>query len=476
MPQLSKWKGKDSIEFSESVRKGEVDFESFYRELFIELKRINKKYGVFVTLASPEGLDAPGRGRIAGVPVSVKDNICTKGMRTTAGSRILEDYVPVFDAAVVSSVRKEGGVVVGKTSMDEFGFGTFSTNSAYSVPRNPWDESRCCGGSSGGAAALVSALDYPHIAIGQSTGGSISAPASFCGVVGLTPTYGRVSRFGLIDYANSLDKIGPIAKTVREAALMLSVIAGKDERDFTTEGKREDFTKYIAKDIKGVRIAVPKEYFGDGIDEGVKKRIWDAIGTLESHGAKWEEVSLPSTELGIATYYIIATSEASTNLARYCGMRYGAEGEIKGDFNEYFSEIRTKYFGKEAKRRILLGTFSRMSGYRDQYYMKALKIRTLIIREFRKVFRTHDVLISPTMPVIAPKFSEIEGMSPLEVYMMDTLTVPQNLAGMPSVSVPCGLHKGMPVGMHVIGNHFQEGKVIRVSDFWERVSGFPRTK
>ena len=456
-------------DFIEKVKLGEVDLGDFYSKLFDELKKINERFNLLITLGTSE-VCKEVKGKLAGLPVSVKDNICTKGMRTTAGSKILENYRPLFDATAVARIKSQGGFIIGKTNMDEFGFGTFSTNSAYGPPKNPHDPSRACGGSSGGAAGLVAALDYPHIALGQSTGGSISCPASFCGVVGLTPTYGRVSRYGLIDYANSMDKIGPIAKTVEDVALMLSVISGYDERDFTTsERPKEDYTKYLNQDIKGMKIAVPKEYFGEGVNEGVKEKVWNAVKLLESYGASYEEVSLPLTAKGIATYYIIATSEASTNLAKFCGMRYGAEEEIhEEDFNRYFSRIRTKYFGEEAKRRILLGTYARMAGYRDQYYLKALKVRTKIIMEFKAVFKKHDVIIAPTMPCIAPKFSEIEKMDPLKVYMMDTLTVPHNLAGIPSLSVPCGKIQGMPVGMHIIGDHFQEGRIIAVGDFYEK--------
>jgi aspartyl-tRNA(Asn)/glutamyl-tRNA(Gln) amidotransferase subunit A len=464
------YKGLPVKSFLKGVKSGKVSLDEYYSKLFDELKTLNKRFGFFNTLSEHAAKSGKRRsGLLSGLPVSVKDNINVKGVQSTAGSRILEGYIPTFDSTAVSKVKEEGGVVVGKTSMDEFGFGTFSTNSGFSVPKNPHDVSRSCGGSSGGAAGLVSSLDYPHIALGQSTGGSISAPSSYCGVVGLTPTYGRVSRYGLIDYGNSLDKIGPIGKRVEDVALMLSVISGHDERDFTTSERRaEDYSKSLGRGVKGVRVGVPKEYFSQDVDKAVREKVRDGISLLESNGASVKEVSLPSTKLGIATYYIIATSEASTNLAKFCGMRYGAEERIEGSFNEYFSMVRTKYFGEEAKRRILLGTYARMAGYRDQYYIKAMKIRTLIINEFRKAFRTCDVLISPTMPNIAPKFSEIKKMSPLESYMMDTLTVPQNLAGVPSLSVPCGNVRGMPAGMHILGNHFSEKTILRVGDFYQR--------
>jgi aspartyl-tRNA(Asn)/glutamyl-tRNA(Gln) amidotransferase subunit A len=446
-----------------------------YKKLEKWVHSLDKKYGFFNTIIKAR--PSPKKGPLSGVAVSVKDNICVKSVQSTAGSRILEGYEPPFDATVVARARKAGGVIIGKTSQDEFGFGTFCTNSGFKIPKNPHDPSRCCGGSSGGAAGLAAALpsDIPHIALGQSTGGSISCPASFCGVVGLTPTYGLVSRYGLIDYANSLDKIGPIAKTTKDAARLLSVITGYDKRDQTTiDLKKEDYTKYVDKPVKGMKIGVPKEYFGKGvggasIDKDVEQKVWNAIKELEELGATYHEVSLPSTKYAIAAYYIIATAEASTNLAKFCGMRYGASLPVAGSFNEYFSKIRNKYLGKEAKRRILLGTYARMAGYRDAYYLKALKARTIIINDFKSAFRRFDVLAAPTMPVIAPRFSEIEKMSPVQQYMMDLLTVAPNLAGLPTISVPCGTAKGMPVGLHLMADHLQESKLIRAGSAFDSV-------
>jgi len=454
-------------EFVESVKRNEVDLGRFYTGLFAELARLNAGHNFLITIAEkkPEKI----KGRLAGLPVSVKDCICTKGIMSTAGSRILEGYIPPFDATSVARLKREGVEIVGKTSQDEFGFGTFSTNCGFGIPKNPIDPLRSCGGSSGGAAGLVKALDYPHMALGESTGGSISCPAAFCGVSGLTPTYGLVSRYGLIDYANSLDKIGPMGKTVDDVALMLSVIAGYDQMDQTSiEKKQEDYTKYLKDaNLKGMKIGLPEEYFSEGVDEKVKEKVMDAAGKLEKLGATVGECSLPTTQYSISAYYIIATAEASTNLARYCGMRYGRDEAVEGEFNEYFSKVRGKYFGREAKRRILLGTFARMAGYRDQYYLKAMKVRTLIINDFKKAFKKFDVLAAPTMPVIAPKFSEIEKLTPLENYMMDILTVAPNLAGIPMLSVPCGDVNGMPVGLHILGDHLQEGKVLRVGKAFE---------
>jgi aspartyl-tRNA(Asn)/glutamyl-tRNA(Gln) amidotransferase subunit A len=460
--------------FISQARSGSIDLRDFYSRLFRRLRELNRTYNIFVTLTGEQALSRARKpaGSLAGLPVSLKDNICSDGLQATAGSRILSGYVPPFDSTVASRAKSQGAVIIGKTQMDEFGFGWASTNSGWKVPRNPHDPSRVTGGSSGGAAALAASLDYPHIALGQSTGGSISSPASFCGVVGLTPTYGLVSRYGLIDFGNSLDKIGPIARTVRDAALMLSVIAGRDPRDPTTvEKSRGDYLKRLRPSVKGLRIGVPGEYFGEGVDPAVSKTVWSAIKRLESMGAKYREISLPMTPDAVAIYYIIATSEASTNLAKFCGIRYGTEEHIEGNFNEYFSRVRSRYLGEEAKRRIILGTYSRMAGYRDQYYLKAMQARTLLIREFRKAFRTCDILAAPSMPCIAPKLAEIPSMSPLQNYMMDILTAAPNLAGIPTISLPCGRVRGIPVGLHLMAGHLGEQALLNAAMAYEKEGG-----
>jgi aspartyl-tRNA(Asn)/glutamyl-tRNA(Gln) amidotransferase subunit A len=458
-------------EFLLNSIEGSLNLEDFYDAYLRKLREANEKFGLFITLAGDAKDQAKSsKGRLRGLPVPVKDNICTKGLQTTAGSRILEGYVPPFDATVVARLRAEGAVIAGKTAMDEFGFGSFSQYCAYGVPKNPLDPARACGGSSGGSAGIIAALDFPQIAIGQSTGGSISAPASYCGVVGLTPTYGRVSRYGLIDFGNSLDKIGPITKTVEDAALTLSLIAGHDPMDQTTVDKGpEDYTKYLKSSVKGLKIGIPKEYFAEGVDEKVQAKVWDAIKLLESYGASYHEISLSSTDKGIAAYYLMGAPEASTNLAKFCGMRYGATESMEGSMNDFFSKVRGHHFGPEAKRRILLGTYARMAGYRDQYYLKALKVRTVMIEEFRKAFRKYDVLMTPTMATIAPRFSEIAKMTPLQNYMADVLTVVPNVAGIPMVSVPCGQVSGMPVGLHILGDYLQEGKVLHVGYAFEKL-------
>ena len=403
-----------------------------------------------------------GSGILDGYAVSVKDNVCVKGVESKAGSKILEGYVPPFDATVVSKSRGEGATIIGKTTQDEFGFGTFNVNTPYQIPLNPHDKERSTGGSSGGAACITSVADFPHLAISESTGGSISCPASWCGVVGITPTYGRVSRWGLIDYANSLDKIGVMAKTVKEAAMFLGVISGPDEYDSTVlDVPVPDYT--VSAPVEGMKIGVPKEYYGEGVDSNVEEQVWASIKRLESRGATIEEVNLPHTKYSLSSYYIIAMAEASTNLSKFSGLRYGLQKPIEGDFNQYFTSVRTEGMGDEAKRRVLLGTFTRMAGYRDAYYAKALKVRTRVIQDFKKAFKSVDVLAAPTMPVVAPRFDEIAELEPIQHYMMDILTVAPNLAGVPMVSVPCGKTDGMPVGIHLMADHLDEHKMLQVA-------------
>lgn len=449
----------------------ESDKEKLIDKIFVEIRKIQEKYNPFITISEEEArmhFESNKKSKdFLGIPFSVKDNICTSNIRTTAGSKILENYVPFFDATVVKKIKKVG-YIIGKTSMDEFGFGSFNLNCAFGIPKNPIDVERCCGGSSGGAACVTRALDLPHIAIAESTGGSISCPASFCGVLGLTSSYGLVSRYGLIDYASSLDKIGLMARSCFEIAFGLNLISGKDEKDSTSiEKEKEDYTSYLGRDISKFKIAVPKEYF-EYAEEEIREVVWRAIKKLESEGVKYEEISLPSTRFALPSYYIIAMSEASTNLARYCGIRYGSTLEIKGNYNEFFSEVRGKYFGVEAKRRILIGTFCRKAGYRDKYYVKALKIRNRVIKEFKLQFKKFDCILAPTMPIIAPRFVDVAMLSPSQHYAIDILTVAPNLAGLPHLSIPCGKSQGMPVGMHIIADHLQEGKILQLASYLEK--------
>ncbi|MDO8625734.1 MAG: amidase family protein [Candidatus Diapherotrites archaeon] len=429
-----------------------------------EARVAKEKFGLFNAL-NPDGKESK-KGRLAGIGISVKDNICVAGMPATAGSAILSNYVPVYNATVIEKVLVQGATIVGKTSQDEFGFGTFSTNigTGLSAPKNPLDPSRSCGGSSGGAAGFTRFATAPHIALGQSTGGSIACPAAFCGVVGFTPTYGRVSRYGLIDYANSLDKIGTLGKTVSEAALLLEIISGHDPRDSTSAEVAVPALSKAKPVLKGKTLGVVTEFFGKGIDFDVSNACKDAIAAAESQGAKIKEISLSkNSEFGIPAYYLIAMAESSTNLARYCGMRYGETVPLSGHFDEYFSAVRSKFFGTEAKRRIILGTFARMSGYRDAYYLRALKARSVLLREYADAFESCDVLVHPTMPFVAPRFDDITKLSPMQHYAADLCTVPSNLAGLPHLSLPVQTKSRLPAGLLLTAPHFSELELTRIT-------------
>lgn len=403
------------------------------------------------------------QGKLQGKTISLKDCICLKDVETTSSSQILKGYKPVFNATVVEKILEEGGKIIGKTIQDEFGFGSFCTNTGieYKNPQNPHDKNNVTGGSSGGSAGAASLIPN-HIAIAESTGGSIANPACFCKVVGITPTYGLVSRYGLIDYANSLDKIGVIAKTTHDAKLGLEVIKGYDEKDSTCikkdvslETKQDKFT-----------IGIPKEYV-QNLDLDIKKAFEKTIKDLKKEGHKIKHVSLPlNKKYSIPTYYIIAVSEASTNLAKLCGLRYGKSIEKTLEFNEYFSKVRSENFGKEAKRRILLGTFARMVGYRDAYYEKALKIRTKLLQEYMNVFEEVDVLAHPTMPIFPPSFEEVDELEPLQVYQMDLQTVGANLAGLPHISVP--MNTTHPSGVMFTAKHFDEKTILKLGEDLEK--------
>ncbi|WP_029521300.1 Asp-tRNA(Asn)/Glu-tRNA(Gln) amidotransferase subunit GatA [Persephonella sp. IF05-L8] len=406
-----------------------------------------------------------------GLPIAIKDNIITKEIRTTCSSRILENFVPPYNATVIEKLNKQGYIITGKTNLDEFAMGSSTENSAFFTTRNPWDYERVPGGSSGGSAAAVGAGIVPA-ALGSDTGGSIRQPAAFCGVVGLKPTYGRVSRYGLVAFASSLDQIGPITRTVEDAALLMNVISGWDRRD-STSSKQEvpDFTSYIGKDIKGLKIGVPKEFFIEGLDPEIKNIVENAIKQLEKEGAVIEEVSLPTTKYAIEAYYIIAPSEASSNLARYDGVRYGYRTSDYKDLEEMYSKTRDEGFGAEVKRRIMLGTYSLSSGYYDAYYLKAQKVRTLIYQEFMDVFQKVDILATPTTPDIAFKIGE-KTSDPIQMYLSDIFTVSVNMAGIPGISIPCGFKDGLPVGLQLIGKPFDEGTLLQVAHYYERLNDF----
>jgi len=423
-----------------------------------DLKAINAKYMMFHAMT--DDTDA-GDAKFL---FSTKDNLTSNDMETCAGSRILEGYHPVFDADCIAKLRKAGGKLVGKCNMDEFGFGTFSTNSGFEIPRNPFDLERACGGSSGGSACAASVIE-DHVSLGVSTGGSISCPASFCGVYGLTPTYGRVSRFGLIDYGNSLDKIGVISQKATDLKKYMEIIAGKDERDPTSMVQPEFKTAYR----KMKSVAIPKEGV-EGLSKEVEETFKKAVEQLIAMGIDADYVDMPSLKYAMPAYYVLATSEASTNLARYVGMRYGhQEGDHSLKFDDYFTSVRSKYFGDEAKRRILLGTFTRMAGFGGRHYAKAREVRQVIIKDYKSILETHDAVLAPTMPFTAPRFDEISKMSALDSYKADYLTVPANIAGTPHMSVPCGYDSnGMPVGMQFVADHWNEDVLFSIAEDWEK--------
>ena len=404
-------------------------------------------------------------GSLAGVPIAIKDNISTKGLSTTCSSAILDGYVPPYDAHVIERLRKAGAVIIGKSNMDEFGMGTSTETSTYGPTLNPWDSERVAGGSSGGSAAAVAAGQVP-VSLGSDTGGSVRCPAAFCGAVGLKPTYGTVSRYGLVSYANSLEQIGPLANRVEDVAALMDVIGTYDNRDSTCVKHNAGYTDALQDDVEGLKIGVPAEYFGEGIDDNVQKLVWDAIGNFEDMGAEYTKVSMPNTPYALAAYYIIAMSEASSNLARFDGTRYGnrSEGE---NWHMMASKTRQEKFGAEVKRRILLGTYALSAGYHDKYYLKALKVRTLVKQDFERAFENVDVLMAPTMPTPAFKIGE-KMDNPLSLYLSDVNTVPINLAGVPSISVPCGFSGGLPIGLQVIGNYFDEATILKAAHTFEK--------
>lgn len=469
-----------TIEFIEEVRKGKISVEENTKKVIEEIEKINSEYNYFNAISKELAIQqakevdkkikaGKTEGKLLGVPISVKDCLVVKDVESRAGSKILSGYLPTFNATAVQRCIDEGAIIIGKTSQDEFGFGSFSTNVGVGMktPLNPFDKKRVCGGSSGGSGGITQKASFNHISLGESTGGSIVAPAAFCGIVGLCPTYGLVSRYGLMDYANSLDKIGPMAKTVEDCALILNVIVGRDEKDSTSlENKKEDYLSYLEKDGKKLKVAIIKEAFGDGVHTPVKQRI---IEKLNEKGIKYDEITLPlNYKYSIEAYYLLSMTETSTNLAKYCGMRYGASEKLEGSFNEYFSKVRSSNFGQEAKRRIIIGTFARMSGFRDAYYMKAAKVRTKLIEEYKNIFKKYDVLISPTMPILPPTFEETKKLTPLQNYMMDIMTCGPNIAGLPHMSVNIGIEEGLPVGMLMIADHLQEGKLIQLGKEFEK--------
>jgi len=407
------------------------------------------------------------RGLLFGLPSGIKDNIVTEGLRTTCASQFLRNYDPIYDATVVRKLKAAQSVTIGKLNMDEFAMGGSNENSSFFATRNPWNTEYVPGGSSGGSAASVAAGQV-YFSLGSDTGGSIRQPASYCGIVGLKPTYGLVSRFGLVAFASSLDQIGPLTKNVEDSAYVLQAIAGYDQMDSTSANVEiPDYTSALTGDVKGLRIGVPKEYMGQGVDPKVKEAVLAALRVYESLGATWEEVSMPHTEYAVATYYLLASSEASSNLARFDGVRYGVRAENPDNLIDLYRRSRSEGFGSEVKRRIMLGTYALSSGYYDAYYKKAQQVRTLIKRDFDQAFEKYDILIGPTAPTTAFRIGEQVG-DPLTMYLNDILTIPVSLAGVPAISIPCGLAEGMPVGLQIIGKPFDESTVLRTAHAFEQ--------
>jgi len=430
---------------------------------------VDKKINAFALLnRNPERNPAKKDGMLSGVPVLIKDNICVKGEETTCSSRILKGFKPPYNATVVEKLKDAGAILLGKANMDEFAFGSSCETSCYGPTHNPWDLNTIPGGSSGGSAAAVAA-DETVMAIGSDTGGSIRQPACLCGVVGMKPTYGRVSRYGLIAFASSLDQIGPITKDVRDAALLMNVIAGGDPMDSTSADiKVSDYAKSLVNDVKGIKVGIPKEYFIKGIDKEVEKHVREAIKLLKKLGAEYEEISLPHTEFAVSCYYIIGPSEASSNLARFDGVQYGHRSKDASSVIDMYINTRSEAFGDEAKRRITLGTYSLSSGYYDAYYLKAMKVRTRIKEDFDNAFKKYDCIITPTSPTPAFKIGE-RAEDPIGMYLSDIFTIPANLAGIPGISIPCGFtKKGLPVGLQILGKPFDEELLFKVAYTYEQ--------
>jgi len=466
-------------ELRDRLARGELRVADLVDASLRRIRETEEKIGAFL-LVDEEGArreaerldslpaDAP-RGPLFGMPAGIKDNMVTEGLVTTCASRFLANYRPIYDATAVRKLKEAQTVTVGKLNMDEFAMGSSTENSAFKLTRNPWDTERVPGGSSGGSAAAVAAGQV-LFALGSDTGGSIRQPAAYCGVVGLKPTYGRVSRYGLVAFASSLDQIGPITRNVEDAACVLQAIAGHDPLDSTSAAVDvPDYPSALTGDVRGLRIAVPREYLGEGIDPQVKARVLEALKKFESLGATVEEVSMPHTDYAVATYYILASSEASSNLARFDGVRYGVRAEDAGSLAELYLRSRSEGFGPEVKRRIMLGTYALSSGYYDAYYKKAQKVRTLIKRDFDRVFESFDVIAGPTAPTTAFRIGEKVG-DPLTMYLNDICTIPVSLAGAPAISVPCGLADGLPVGLQIIGKPFDEATVLRAAHAYEQAT------
>jgi len=475
-----------AYELRSRLSAGDISAEELMFSLLERIERVEGDIKSYITLQKDEAINeaqkidkhlknSKKKGHLMGIPIAIKDNICTQNIRTTCGSKMLENYIPPFNATVIERILKEGGIIIGKTNMDEFAMGSSTETSFYGITHNPWNLDYVVGGSSGGSGAAITA-DEAILALGSDTGGSIRCPASFCNATGIKVTYGLISRYGLVSYACSLEQIGPLTKDIRDCALLLNILIGYDPYDSTTlQLPKKDYLKSLSTEIRGIKIGVPQEFLGEGTDEAVSKAIWDAIYLLETYGATYSEISLPLINYAVPCYYIIAMSEASSNLARYDGIRYGHRIEKdEGEWNEVFSEDRLA-FGPEVRRRIMLGTYALSAGYYDMYYLKALKIRTLLRKQFEDQFKSFDILVGPTMPTIPFKIGE-KIFDPLSMYMSDIDTVIANITGMPALSIPCGFSNGLPIGLQLSGNFLSEEILLAVAHKFQQETDFHKKK
>jgi aspartyl-tRNA(Asn)/glutamyl-tRNA(Gln) amidotransferase subunit A len=472
-------------ELNKKLESREISASEIHESVFKRIDTVEGKIRAYITVTREKALEmakeadkeiaAGNKKALSGIPVAIKDNMCTKGILTTCASKILPNFIPPYESTATLKLLGNGYMLPGKTNMDEFAMGSSTENSGFHTTRNPWDVDRVPGGSSGGSAAAVAA-DECAAALGSDTGGSIRQPASFCGVVGLKPTYGRVSRYGLVAFASSLDQIGPITKNITDAAILMNIISGRDTMDSTSAPVDvPDFTSELGKDIKGLRIGIPKEYFIEGIDPEVEQSVSKAIRHFESLGAIPVEISLPHSGYAVAAYYVLATSEASSNLARYDGVKYGFRAEGK-DLLDMYMNSRAQGFGPEVKRRIMLGTYTLSSGYYDAYYKKAQQVRTLIKNDFENAFKSVDLIVTPTAPTPAFKAGE-KTDDPLQMYLADIFTISVNLAGVPAISIPCGFTSGnLPIGLQLIGKHFDEGSLLKASYAFEQSTEWHKRK
>ena len=474
-------------ELVEKLEKQEITSEELVRSYYDRIKEKEDKIKGYVTLLEEDAINQAKKiderrkngeklGKFAGIPMAIKDNICTKGIKTTCSSKMLENFVSPYDATIIEKLKQEDIIFLGKTNMDEFAMGSSTENSAFFVTHNPWDLNTVPGGSSGGSAAVVAA-DMTPWALGSDTGGSIRQPASLCGIVGLKPTYGLVSRYGLVAYGSSLDQIGPLVKDVEDAALLLNLLVGHDPKDSTSAPiEKKDYTLSLVNDVKGLKIALPKEYIGEGINPEVRKAILEVAEKYRSLGAEVEECSVDIGEKAIADYYIISCAEASSNLGRFDGIRYGYRTENYENLKDIYRNSRSEGFGDEVKARIILGTYVLSSGYYDAYYKKAQKLRTIIKNEFNKVFEKYDLVLMPTSPCTAFKIGE-KVDNPIEMYLADLCTVPVNIASLPGISVPCALdEKGLPIGFQLVGKQFDEETILRAAYTYEKNTNFKVNK